>query len=171
MRNAFALAAIVAVATIVPFDTGVAGAQDSSAFTKTFELLQKKAIAAAEAMPDEGLSVRAVAGVRTLAEAVGHSVDTNFGVCAGARGVESPKKGTNHERAAMGKADLLTALRDSFEYCRSFVGDAAAVQARPTDVTFLLTHNAQMLTIMEMQLIARGVKIETSEAAPSPIKK
>ncbi|HET9370871.1 MAG TPA: DinB family protein [Vicinamibacterales bacterium] len=171
MRHVLVLATFAAL--MWPISVRV-DAQDASAFTKHFELLQKRALAAAEEMPEEGYAARAVPAVRTLGEAVGHSIDTNFGVCAGARGLESPKKGTNHEKAAMTKATLVATLRESFEYCRAFVADAAATQARPTDVTFLLTHNAQMLTIMEMQLIARGVSIPASEAAvpaAAPIKK
>ena len=141
---------------------------ESPPVLKAFDSFQKRVLAAAESMPEDGYAARALTGVKTMAEAVGHGVDTNFGLCAGARGIESPKKGTNHERATMSKTDLVGALRDSFEYCRGFLTDAAAVQARPTDVTFLLTHNAQMLTVMEMQLIARGITVANSEAAPSP---
>jgi hypothetical protein len=138
---------------------------------RLFESYSQRVLTAAEAMPEEAYESRLAPGVRSFAEAVGHSVDTNFGVCAGARSQDSPKKGINHEQSVHGKTALLTALRDAFAYCTPFVAEAAAAGTHASDVAFVNTHNAQMLVLMEAQLIARGLTPAKGSEAVAPVKK
>jgi hypothetical protein len=136
-----------------------------------YDLYTQRVLSAADLMPAEAYDSRLAPGVRSFGEAVGHSIDTNFGVCAGARRLESPKKGINHEQSIHGKAELVAALREAVAYCSAFVAQAAAAGTHESDLAFLNTHNAQMLVLMEAQLIGRGLTPAKATEAAAPVKK
>jgi hypothetical protein len=136
-----------------------------------YELYAQRVLTAADQLPPEAYASRLAPGVRSFAEAVGHTIDTNFGVCAGARGLESPKKRVNHEQSFAAKTELLNALRAAVAYCTPFVAEAAAAWTHASDLNFINTHNAQMLVIMDAQLIAQGLVPAKGSEAAAPVKK
>jgi hypothetical protein len=136
-----------------------------------YELYAQRIVTTADTMPEDAYENRLAPGVRSFAEAVGHTIDTNFGVCAGARRLESPKKGIDHERSVRGKADLVFALREAIAYCTAFVAEAAAAGTHASDVEFVNAHNAQMLVLMDAQLISRGLTPAKGSEAAAPVRK
>jgi hypothetical protein len=157
--------------SIAAFAQSPAPAAAKSPALAMYERHGERMIAAAQLMPEEAYSARLAPGVRSFAEAIGHSIDTNFGVCAGARKLESPKKGINHEQSIAAKADLLPALKDAIAYCAPFVVEAVAAGTHTSDITFLNVHNGQMVVLMDAQLIARGLAPAKGSEAAAPEKK
>jgi len=68
---------------------------------------------AADRMPDADYSFKPAAGnTRTFGQIIGHTADIQLAVCAGAKGEQ--KRG-NAEQTKTSKADLVAALKESFE--------------------------------------------------------
>src|SRR5580658_10805226 len=69
---------------------------------------------AADAMADADYAFKASPMERTYGAMVGHIADVQFGLCGNAKGEE---KKSDAEKAKTTKADLVAALKESFEYC------------------------------------------------------
>jgi len=70
--------------------------------------------AAAEAMPEDGYALKPTPDVRTFAGWVGHVADAQIGTCSGIAG---QRQNLNAEQGMTTKADLLAALKKSFDAC------------------------------------------------------
>jgi uncharacterized damage-inducible protein DinB len=68
---------------------------------------------AAEKMPEENYSFKATAEVQTFAQRIAHIADANMRTCAVMKGEQK----TVDAAAKTTKADLVTALKESFAYC------------------------------------------------------
>src|SRR5690606_1505080 len=64
-----------------------------SALQASFALVRKTTMSMVELMPEAGYASRVSEPARSFGEVVGHMIDTNFGVCAGARKIDNPRKG------------------------------------------------------------------------------
>ena len=113
--------AVLAVAT----GPGIAAAQEMqshghaggiAAIQPLYARVKDLYIRAAEAMPEEHYAYRPIATVRTFGEVLGHVANENYLFCANALGEKNPKEGTDYEKTTA-KADMVTALRESFAYC------------------------------------------------------
>src|ERR1700686_4025289 len=70
---------------------------------------------AADRMPDADYTFKPAAGnTRTFGQIIGHIADVQLAVCAGAKGEQ--KRGSA-EQTKTSKADLVAALKESFDYC------------------------------------------------------
>jgi hypothetical protein len=81
----------------------------------------------AEKMPEENYGFKASPDVRTFGALVGHVADAQMGTCSAVNG--QPKQGGASSKTA--KADLVNALKASFEECDTAYGsltDATATQ-------------------------------------------
>jgi hypothetical protein len=134
----------------------------------SYEYTRKGMIDAAELMPEEGYAARASAAAKSFGEIVGHAVLTNFGVCAGGRKEENPKKGIDFEATVTAKAELVELLKASFAYCDPLFEKADG--APGSDALFLITHDQRMIGILESYLQTRGLALTSSEIA-KPKKK
>jgi len=71
---------------------------------------------AAEKMPEEEYGFKPDPGVRSFAEIIGHIADANYLFCSPVLGEKNPSP--DIEKTKKTKAELTTALHDSFAYCR-----------------------------------------------------
>src|SRR5437016_2761614 len=68
----------------------------------------------AEKMPEENYGFKPAPRVRTFGQILGHVAEEQYFFCGSVKGEQ---KAADIEKAKTSKADLLTALRDSFAYC------------------------------------------------------
>ena len=84
---------------------------------------------AADRMPDADYSFKPAEGnTRTFGQIIGHIADVQLALCSAAKG---ERKQGNAERTKTSKADLIAALKESFDYCDGVVDsltDATATQ-------------------------------------------
>jgi hypothetical protein len=89
--------------------------------------IKNNLIKMAEKMPEENYSFKASPDIRTFGALVGHIADAQMGTCSAVNG--QPKQGGASSKTA--KADLVNALKASFEECDTAYGsltDATATQ-------------------------------------------
>ena len=121
----------------------------------------------ADRMPDADYGFKpAATNTRTFGQLIGHIADIQTAVCAGAKGEQ--KRG-NAESTKTSKADLVAALKESFDYCDSVVDsltDATAVQmvkmfgrdqSRLGTLYFDVIHNSEMYGEIVVYYRAKGM--------------
>ncbi len=97
----------------------------STALREDTERYAKNLVGAAERLPEDKYGTRPTAQQMTFAELVRHVTMTNNMLCSSIAGQPAPR--TQELPAASGKRDLVSALTQSFAYCRSalaFVDDS-----------------------------------------------
>ncbi len=116
----------------------------------------------------------------TNAQIIGHTADIQLAVCAGAKGEQ--KRG-NAEQTKTSKADLVAALKESFDYCDSVVDpltDATAVQmvkmfgrdqSRLGTLYFDVIHNNEMYGQIVVYYRAKGMTPPSTADRPAQGKK
>jgi hypothetical protein len=129
-----------------------------------YELYKKKMMAYVDSMPADAFTTRMSPATKSYDEIVGHTIETNFGVCAGVRKETNPKKGEKFDAVVTTKSELGALLRASHEYCDALFADLAVGTMASSDLTFLPVHTAQMTALMETYLAMRGNEIKASEA-------
>lgn len=87
------------------------------------ERYRNQVMAAAEKFSEADYGFKPSADVMTVHEMLGHLTDANYSICAPMKGEANPDKAGNAKRNAT-KAELIPALRKSFDYCLAAV-DAA----------------------------------------------
>jgi uncharacterized damage-inducible protein DinB len=80
-----------------------------------YQEMRRNLVETAEAMPEEHYTFRLTPEQRPFGEWIAHTAISNYGFCSGIRG-ESPPD-TKHLRGLSGKAAIVKAIRESFEYC------------------------------------------------------
>ena len=127
--------------------------------------IKNNLVRAAEAMPEDDYSYRTVAPVRTYGEMVGHVADIQMMLCSLASGEE--KKSDSAGKTS--KADLVAALKASFDYCDSVYNSmtdskgAEKVKMFGRDMTrlgvlnFNIAHDNEMYGTMAAYLRIKGV--------------
>jgi uncharacterized damage-inducible protein DinB len=166
----FALAA-----GLIGFST--AWAQDnpfSDDARQTYALIKSSVVKAAEKMPAENYSFRTTAEVRTFAQMIAHIVDAQFRMCGVVKG-ETP---TTNAASKTSKAELVTALKASFDYCdpvyATMTDSAGAAKVRWAlwDMSKLgllnwnISHDNEMYGIMGAFLRLKGIVPPSSERRP-----
>jgi hypothetical protein len=129
-----------------------------------YDTYKKRMMAYADSMPADEYTTRIAQGTKSYDEIIGHTIETNFGVCAGVRKETSPKKGQKFEAVVTAKPELSALLQASHEYCDPLFSQLAHGTMASSDLTFLPTHTAQMTALMESYLAFRGHELKTSEA-------
>lgn len=69
----------------------------------------------AEQMPESNYSFKPTPEVRSFGQIIGHVANAQYMICSAAKGEANPSKADFEKTTA--KADLVTALKDSFTYC------------------------------------------------------
>jgi hypothetical protein len=169
-RLTLAVVTIVTIGAAVP--GSAAAAQDAPAAKQaprhpiavSYETYKKRMAAYVDSMPDDAFTARLSPATKSYDEIVGHTVETNFGVCAGARKEANPKKGEKFEGAVTSKAALSALLQESHAYCDPLFAQLAVGTMASSDLTFLPIHTAQMTALMESVLTSRGHGLKNSEA-------
>jgi uncharacterized damage-inducible protein DinB len=86
----------------------------------------------AEQMPEADYAFKATPEVRSFGQIVGHIADANYMFCSTVLGEANPSPGV--EKTKTSKADLVAALKASYEYC----GRAYAIPDADTGTKFTL---------------------------------
>ncbi|HJT88657.1 MAG TPA: DinB family protein [Bryobacteraceae bacterium] len=107
----FAAAGVLAGAALLWAQSNSFSADAKQSYTG----IKNNLLRAAEDMPEENYSFRTVPQVRTYGEMVGHVADIQMMLCGLAKGEQ--KKGDAGGKTS--KADLVAALKASFDYCDS----------------------------------------------------
>jgi hypothetical protein len=131
--------------------------------TNSYTLVKRQLLAAADSMAADGYAARLTPEVRSFAEIIGHMVETNFGVCAGARKETNPKKGEKFDVVITSKSELVPLLRESFVYCDVPMNQLVPGTMGSSDATFLVSHTAQMVVLADLYLVSRGAAPPNSE--------
>src|ERR1700733_1818868 len=131
-------------------------------------------LAEADRMPDADYAFKATPDVGTFGSRVAHVADAQFMICSAVKG-ETKKADTAGKTS---KADIMAALKASFDYCDSvyyFFTDAGATQTvkvfghPETKLSALwgnLGHDEEMYGYMAVYLRLKGLVPPTSERRP-----
>src|SRR5579872_3669937 len=98
-------------------------------FRRGYEGLKKNLLATAERMPEEKYSFRPTPEIEAFGRRVAHIANGNYGTCTG---LEGQGKSLNAQTRTS-KADLIAALRESFDVCDRVM--AALTDANAFDMT------------------------------------
>ena len=165
------------LAVALAFGACFALAQDNpfSTDAKTsYTGIKNTILKAADKMPEANYSFRTVPEVRTYGEIIGHIADTNLMLCGLAKGEQ--KAGTAGKMTS--KADLIAALRASFEYCdtvyNSMTDSTGAVKVKMfgRDMTklgvlnFNTMHDNEMYGTAVAYLRIKGIVPPSSDGRP-----
>jgi hypothetical protein len=128
-------------------------------------------LAAADKMPEENYGFKATPDIRPFGQLIAHVADTQWMICSTVKGEE--KKGDVASKTT--KADLVTALKESFDYCDSAydsVNDATAGEKvklfqrdfSKLSVLFLNTiHDNEMYGTISVYMRLKGLVPPSSE--------
>jgi hypothetical protein len=129
---------------------------------------------AADKMPEADYSFRTTPAVRTYGEIIGHIADTNLLLCGMAKGEQK----TGNAGTKTSKADLVAALKASFDYCDPIYNSmtdasgAAMVKMFGRDVSklgvlnFNIAHDNEMYGTAVAYLRIKGIVPPSSEGRP-----
>jgi hypothetical protein len=96
-------------------DPGTAGAR------RLADFVRGNILKSAEQMPEEHYGFRPTPAVRTFGEIPGHVANTNHRFCSQAAG-DANTATADIEKTVRTRADLIGALRQSFDYCDKVLG-------------------------------------------------
>ena len=129
---------------------------------------------AADKMPEANYSFRTTPEVRTYGEIIGHIADTQLLLCGMAKGEQK----TGNAGTKTSKADLVAALKASFDYCDPIYNSmtdasgATMVKMFGRDVTklgvlnFNTAHDNEMYGTAVAYLRIKGIVPPSSEGRP-----
>ncbi|HUI81215.1 MAG TPA: DinB family protein [Bryobacteraceae bacterium] len=141
---------------------------------QTYAMIKTSLLKAAEKMPEENYSFRTTPQVRTFGEMIAHVADAGLLMCATVKG----EKVTANARSKTSKADLVAALKASFDYCdpvyASMTDAAGAAQIKwfRWDMSKLgmlnwnISHDNEMYGIIGAFLRIKGLVPPSSEGQP-----
>ena len=141
---------------------------------QTYALVKGSLLKAADKMPAENYSFRTTPQVRTFGEMIAHVADAQFLMCGVVKG-EHPAADTRSKTA---KADLVVALKASFDYCdpvyesMTDTAGAAKVKWARWDMSKLgllnwnISHDNEMYGIIGAFLRIKGMVPPSSEGRP-----
>ena len=139
-----------------------------------YAFIKPSLLKAAEKMPEADYSFRTTPQVRTFGEMIAHVADGQLMMCAVVKG----EKVTANARSKTSKADLVAALKASFDYCdpvyASMTDKEAATQVRWArwDMSKLgllnwnISHDNEMYGIIGAFLRIKGLVPPSSEGRP-----
>jgi uncharacterized damage-inducible protein DinB len=119
--------------------------------------IKNNIIRSGEKMPEEfyGLRPGTQEEVRTFGQHLAHSARFNYLWCAEARGEKNPIDDTNLEKTLSTKAEIMKALRASFEYCDPAYN--SLTDANGGDVITITRENGQKVEQTRMGLLLLNV--------------
>jgi uncharacterized damage-inducible protein DinB len=115
-RTSFVLIALIAAAPA--FAQGMKAAPAPGAvetMRQSVNYVKDFIIKSAEQMPEADYAFKATPEVRSFGQLLGHIADANYGICSAVLGEANPSPGV--EKGKTSKADLVAALKASYEYC------------------------------------------------------
>jgi uncharacterized damage-inducible protein DinB len=146
----------------------------SSELKQNYDQQKGALLGEAERMPDADYSFKATPEVGTFASRVAHVADAQMMICSAVKG-ETKKANTAGKTS---KADILAALKASFEYCDDAYGsltDATATltvkifgqpQTKLSALWGNLGHDSEMYGYMAVYLRLKGLTPPSSDRRP-----
>ena len=141
---------------------------------QTYALVKSSLLKAADKMPEENYSFRTTPQVRTFGEMIAHVADAGLMMC----GVVKGEKVSANAGSKKSKADLVAALKASFDYCDPVYASmtdavgAAQVKWFVWDMSKLgllnwnISHDNEMYGIIGAFLRIKGLVPPSSEGRP-----
>lgn len=141
---------------------------------QTYNMIKGTLIKAADKMPEADYSFKTTDKVRTYGEIIGHIADTNLMLCGTAKGEQK----TGDAGKKKSKADLVAALKASFDYCDAVFASlndttgAAKVKIFGLEMTklglldFNTQHDNEMYGTAVAYLRIKGIVPPSSEGRP-----
>jgi DinB family protein len=141
---------------------------------QTYAMVKSSLLKAADKMPEENYSFRTTPQVRTFGEMIAHVADAGLMMC----GVVKGEKVSANARSKTSKADLVAALKASFDYCDPVYASmtdavgAAQVKWFVWDMSKLgllnwnISHDNEMYGIIGAFLRIKGIVPPSSEGRP-----
>ena len=138
---------------------------------RLYSRIKNNVMAAAEKMPEDNYGFKASPEVRPFGQLVAHVADSQFTICSAVKGEQ--KKGDASSKTT--KADLITALKASFDYCDSAydsVTDTTEDQtvalfgrqfSKLTVLHMNASHNNEMYGTMAVYMRLKGIVPPTSQ--------
>ena len=156
--------------------TGAAGlyAQSNPFSTEVkanYNSIKNNLLKAADKVSEADYDFKATPDVRTYGQLVGHVADAQLGICGAAKGEQ--KKGEAGQKTS--KADLVAALKESFDYCDSAyeaLTDAEGAQTvkmfgrdrtKLGVLDFNVIHDNEMYGTMAVYMRLKGIVPPSSE--------
>jgi uncharacterized damage-inducible protein DinB len=113
-----------------------------------YEMVNQNVLRAAEEMPEENYSFRPTPEVRTFGQLVGHVADGQYEFCSAAVGDQT--RGPQVEKNVTTKADLIEALKKSFQYCdKAYDG---LTDAHAADLVPFFGRSMPKLTLLDFNI-------------------
>jgi hypothetical protein len=140
----------------------------------SYTFIKNTIIKSAEEMPEASYSFKASPMERTYGEIIAHIADVQMALCGTAKGEQ--KKGDAASKTA--KADLVTALKASFDYCDGVydgMTDADGVnkvkmfgreQTKLSVLNFNISHDNEMYGQLVVYLRIKGLVPPSSQGRP-----
>jgi uncharacterized damage-inducible protein DinB len=135
----------------------------------------------AERMADADYGFKPAAGnTRTFAQVIGHIADVQMAICGAVKGEQ---KRSEAERTKTSKADVIAALKESFDYCDAVydgLTDASGAQmikmfggerSRLGALYFNIIHNTEMYGEIVVYYRAKGMVPPSTSDRPAMGKK
>lgn len=117
----------------------------TTASKATYMIVNTWVLKAAQEMPEKDYSFRPTPKVRTFGQLVAHEADGQYEFCSAVIG--SPTRGPQVEKNVHGKANLITALKQAFEYCdKAYDG---MTDAHATDMVRFFGHQMPKLSVLD----------------------
>lgn len=148
---------------------------------QAYGIVKVSLLKAAERMPAEDYSFRTTPKVRTFAEMIDHVAQAQMLMCGVVKGEKSITNPQFRPAPAI-KADLVTALKASFDYCdpvyasmtdgtgtakvKWFIGDMSRLGL----LNWNISHDNEMYGIIGAFLRIKGLVPPSSEVRPPPAK-
>ncbi len=166
----------IAFATLLAALSSPAYAQNpfSNDAKSSYTGIKNTLLKAADKMPEANYSFRTVPEVRTYGEMVGHVADVQMALCGMAKGEKAEPVSTGKTS----KADLIAALKASFDYCDAVYNSmddkngSAIIKMFGRDMTkvgvlqFNNQHDNEMYGTMVAYLRIKGIVPPSSEKRP-----
>jgi uncharacterized damage-inducible protein DinB len=132
-------------------------------------------VKSAEEMPEADFPFKPTPEVRSFGQIIGHVADANYGICSTVLGEANPSKGVEKNKTS--KADLVAALKASYEYCgRAYnlpdkdtgmkIKIFGQEQTRLSGLLLDLTHNWEHYGNIVTYLRLKGQVPPSSQAKP-----
>jgi len=119
----------------------------SADLKNSYTFIKGTLIKSADEMPEADYSFKASSTERTYGEIIGHIADVQLALCGNAKG--ESKKGTAGSKTT--KADLVAALKASFDYCDG-VYDSMTDADAATKVTMFGPNKATKLAVLNFNI-------------------
>jgi uncharacterized damage-inducible protein DinB len=120
----------------------------SSDLKNSYNGIKGTLLKAADEMSDADYSFKASPMERTYGAIVGHIADMQFGLCGNAKGEQ---KKSDAEKTKTTKADLVAALKESFDYCDGAYDSLTDADAA-TMVTLFGPRKATKLAVLNFNI-------------------